>query len=99
MIWILLGLVIVPIGGAVVIWLKKQNLAETANENIVHAIEDTKDKPGATVDDLKANLKEWNTTYVKDKAGNLVSQTDKAVEDYIKSKLAKTGRLKAEIKK
>ena len=74
-------------------WLRKHNLAEVANENIVNAIEDTKTKPGATIDDLKTNLKEWNTTYVKDKSGKIVTKTDEAVEKYIKGKLMKNGRL------
>ena len=95
MIWIMLGLVLVAAGIAVFVTLRKHQIAEVANENIVHAIEDTKDKPGATLADLKANLKEWNTTYVTDKMGNVTSKVDTNVENYIKSKLMKSGRFKA----
>jgi hypothetical protein len=93
MIWILLGVVIIVIGVAVAMWLRKHNLAEVANDNMVNAIEDTTTKEGSTITDLKTNLKEWNTKYVKDKTGNIVTKTDEQVERYIKEKLAKNGRL------
>ena len=78
---------------ALLLILKKFKISETANENIVNAIEDTKQKSGATIDDLKNNLREWNTKYVKTKAGAIVTKTDEEVESYIQEKLMKTGRL------
>lgn len=93
MIWILLGVGLLGIAVAITVFLRNHNLAEVANNNIIHAVEDTKSKQGATLDDLKTNLKEWNTKYVKDKAGNTVTVVDNKIEDYIKSKLQKSGRL------
>jgi hypothetical protein len=99
MIWLLLGVVVLGVAVAVAIWLRQHNLAEVANENMVNAIEDTKSKTGATVDDLKANLREWNTKYVTDKSGKVITKTDEAVEKYIKGKLMKTGRLTGDVPK
>ena len=93
MIWIVLGAVLIGAAAAIGNFLYKHNQAEVANKNIISAIQDTKETPNATIDDLKKNLAAWNTKYVKDKAGNIVSVVDDKVENYIKSKLAEIGRL------
>lgn len=93
MVWIVLGaglLAGVAVGAS---FLYKHHVAEKSNENMVNAIEDTKQKPNATIDDLKSNLRDWNKTYAKNKAGEYVEVVDKSVEKYIKSKLADYGRL------
>lgn len=94
-VWIVLAVVL--LGAALAAWhfLYKHNQSEKVNDNMIHAIQDTKDNPNATIDDLKANLREWNTTYVKDKLGNVTSKIDTKADDYIKSKLMKSGRFKA----
>jgi hypothetical protein len=61
---------------------------------MINAIQDTVDHPNATVDTLRANLKAWNSTYVKNGIG-IVTKVDNAVEDYVKTKLMKLGRLDA----
>lgn len=93
MVWIVLGaglLAGVAVGAS---FLYRHHVAEKSNENMVNAIEDTKQKPNATIDDLKSNLRDWNKTYAKNKAGEYVEVVDKSVEKYIKSKLADYGRL------
>lgn len=95
MVWILFGVVAVAVLAALGLCLYRHNLAEVANTNMIHAIEDTKEKKGATVEDLRANLKAWNTKYVKAGAGKIVTVTDQKIEDYINSKLMQTGRLEA----
>lgn len=93
MIWIVLGVGLLAAIGVGASFLYKHNLAEKTNDNLIHAIEDTKQKAGATVEDLKTNLKEWNTIYAKSKAGEVITKADTAVENYIKTKLMKSGRL------
>jgi hypothetical protein len=93
MIWIVLivtGVVAAGIGGVL---FYRHNLAEKTNTNLVNAIEDTSQKTDATVKDLKANLKDWNTTYVKTKTGEVITKVDSAVEKYIEEKLMESGRL------
>lgn len=93
MMWILFGIVAVAVLAAIGLFLYRHNLAEVANTNMIHAIEDTKEKKGATVDDLRANLRAWNTKYVKAGAGKIVTVTDHKIENYINSKLMQSGRL------
>lgn len=93
MVWVLFGIVAVAILAAIGLFLYRHNLAEVANTNMIHAIEDTKQKKDATVEDLRSNLRAWNTKYVKDGAGKISTVTDNKVESYIKSKLMQAGRL------
>ena len=73
--------------------LYSHGLADKTNKNLVSAIQDSKETPNATVDTLLANIKDWNTVYTKDKAGNVITKTDTAVESYIQQLLMDAGRL------
>ncbi len=73
--------------------LYRHSLSEKTNTNLVSALEESKKNPDATVADVMNNIREWNTVYVKDKLGNVVTKTDTAVEKYIESKLVQANLL------
>jgi hypothetical protein len=81
MIWILLGVVVLAGGATISNLLFKHRKAEVANSNMINAIQDTKEKPGATIEDLKENLREWNTRYVTDKDGKVTTISDTSIVD------------------
>ena len=73
--------------------LYRHNLSEKANTNLVNAIEDGKQNPDTKIGDVLNHISEWNTTYVKDKLGNVTTKVDASVEKYIQEKLIQSGRL------
>ena len=93
MIWLVVGAGLFAAIGVAAAFLYKHHIIEKSNENMINAIDDTTSKPNATIADLKTNLKEWNTVYVKDTAGNIITKADDAVEKYIQDKLIKLGKL------
>jgi hypothetical protein len=90
-------MVFTALGGGVLIivvyGLYRHSLAEKTNTNLVNAIEDGKQNPDAKIADVLNHISEWNTTYVKDKLGNVTTKVDASVEKYIQDKLIQSGRL------
>ena len=80
------------------VFLVKHNTVTKVNSNLINAIQDTKETASPEVaSTLMQNVQSWNTNYVKDAAGNLVTVADKSVESFIQKALIASGRLPAPI--
>ena len=82
----------------VITFLVKHNTVVKANTNLISAIQDTKDSatPNSPAT-LMENVQAWNTKYVKDASGKIVSVPDTKVENYIQKTLIGLGRLPAPV--
>ena len=70
------------------------NISKKANNSLVNAIQDTREKePEIYEKTIKPSLKEWNTCYIKKSNGNIVKETDTAVESHIAEILVENNRL------
>lgn len=92
--WMVLTVVGVIIAVIIGKWLFDHNVSETSNDNLVNAIEDTKQELANSdaAKTLKSNLAAWNTKYVK-VAGKTIEVQDDSIEKHIEGKLKKFGRL------
>lgn len=90
--WMILVAVLVVAAIITIVFLYKHHIADKTSDNLINHIQDIKENPDISDEVkqiIKKSLTEWNGKYV----GNNVTQTDNAVEKYIKSKLKDYGRL------
>jgi len=94
--WMVLVAGLVGVAIAVVKFLYTQNIATKTSKNLIGAIQEEKVKnPENFKSSLKPILQSWNTNYVKDASGMIVTKTDKEVENFISGVLMDTGQLDA----
>lgn len=75
---------------ALAFFAREHYIADTANDNMINAIQDHKESDDAS--SLKEHLKSWNTKYVK-QGDSYREVSDKTIEQYINDKLKEYGRL------
>lgn len=76
--------------GALAFFAREHYIADTANDNMINAIQDHKETGNGS--DLKDHLKKWNTKYIK-KGDSYEEISDKTIEQYVDKKLKEYGRL------
>ena len=90
--WMILTGGLVICAAITIMFLYNHHIAEKTNENLINHIQDIKEHPGIpdnVKDIIKNSLSSWNGKYIGDK----IIQADNSVENYIKDKLKKYGRL------
>ena len=91
--WMIVTAIFVVLAAVLIAFLNKYHVAEKTTDNLVNHIEDVKQKLKITnpelLTDVKQSLKDWNTHYTKDGK----TAHDNGVDDFIKERLKKYGRL------
>jgi hypothetical protein len=91
--WMIVTAIFVVLAAVFIAFLKKYHVAEKTTDNLVNHIEDIKQQLKTTnpelLTDVKQSLKDWNTHYTKDGK----TAHDNGVDDFIKERLKKYGRL------
>ena len=96
--WMVAAGILVTVLGVFAYFGIQHKTVVTANTNLISAIQDTKDSatPNSPAT-LMENVQAWNTKYVKDASGKIVSVPDTKVESYIQKTLIGLGRLSAPV--